>query len=161
MTVEWITLKTEADISRLMNDIAGFHDGCLRESHIWTETYANEHYLHVETSPDTHLRLFFHVSSIAMSSLELEFDEVLEFRYAAPPDNCDSIISGASFSLKDGVFALSVSYIGLPLTGPPGGSISKKDMPETNAGLIVMARKAKYRNTGMAMGDKPMYGYAI
>jgi hypothetical protein len=39
---EWQSVETEGDAERLRTVFGDFHDGCLREAHVWTETYVSE-----------------------------------------------------------------------------------------------------------------------
>src|SRR5215212_4141203 len=42
MRPEWCNVETAADVERLLSTFGEFHDGCLREVHIWTETSVDD-----------------------------------------------------------------------------------------------------------------------
>ena len=41
VTASWQALTSQADLDQLMNIFGGFHDGCIREAHAWTEHFVN------------------------------------------------------------------------------------------------------------------------
>ncbi|WP_346937342.1 hypothetical protein [Clostridium sp.] len=40
--MSWFEIKMQSDIEKLLECFGYFHDGCLKELHMWTCTYVNE-----------------------------------------------------------------------------------------------------------------------
>ena len=41
MVAAWKPLSSQADLDQLMNIFGHFHDGCIREAHVWTEHFVD------------------------------------------------------------------------------------------------------------------------
>jgi hypothetical protein len=96
-TRTWMPLGTQADLDKLLELFGGFHDGCIREAHVWTETYVHPNLS--MTCPghlDNRVRLFVQRQFEAPSAIELLFEQVTTFHLLPSPDNYDSIIFGAT-----------------------------------------------------------------
>ena len=100
----WIKIETEDDIDQLLHAFGRFHDGCLREAHIWTEHYVDEDLSMACTGNlDTHIRMLFQRQWKNPSAIELRFDQVIRFNLVPSPENCDSVIFDATLLLREGV----------------------------------------------------------
>ena len=101
----WNSVVTAHDAANLTKLFGGFHDGCIREVQIWTETSVESN-LRMSCPPylDSKLRIYFQRQSPSPSALELQFEELVEFHYTPTPDNYDSIILHAEITLEAGCF---------------------------------------------------------
>ena len=96
----WRAVLTQADADDLMQQFAHFHDGCIREAHVW-----GGHYVHPDLkmtcgeTPDLKCRVVVQRQWADPSVIELLFDRVSRFVLAAP-FNYDRIIMGATLLLK-------------------------------------------------------------
>ena len=88
-----------------MHSFGGFHDGCLREAHIWTESFVDtDMKMSVASDLDTRVRLLIQRQWKDPSAIELLFEQVTTFHLQPSPENYDSIIFGAAMLCRDGVF---------------------------------------------------------
>lgn len=133
----WNVLTTEQD-AKILSDLFGdFHDGCIREAHVWTETSVAQNLtMTCPTNLDTHVRIYFQRQFASPSAIELLFDEVVGMQLTSSPDDSDSIIWSASISFETGVFywrdGSGKSWIG--------------------------GKKLKWRDVSSWMGDTIRYG---
>lgn len=140
----WTPITSEADIERLLNLFGGFHDGCLREAHIWTETYVEENLsMFCPGHLDTRVRLLIQRQVANPSAIEMLFEQVIGFHMAPTPDNYDSIIYGATLEVVDGVFFWS-----------DGASWISVDEGTT----WIRAKGLSWRDASEWMGDQLRYG---
>src|SRR5436190_16294367 len=104
-TPEWNAVASEADIERLLDVFGGFHDGCLREAHIWTETYImGDLRMHCPGDLDTRVRILFQRQFHGPSAIEVLFEQVVAFHLQPSPENYDSIIYDAAMLLVNGLY---------------------------------------------------------
>ena len=100
--VIWNPINSQADIERLLTLFGGFHDGCLRGAHVWTEHYVNSDLSMKCTGDlDTRIRLLIQRQFKEPSAIELLFEQVITFHLQTSAENYDSIIFDATM-LKDG-----------------------------------------------------------
>jgi hypothetical protein len=105
VTPSWQPLTSQADLDRLMNVFGGFHDGCIREAHMWTEHFVDSGLSMSCTGDlDTRVRLLIQRQFKAPSAIELLFENVVTFHLQPSPENYDSIILGAAMLCRDGTF---------------------------------------------------------
>ena len=50
--MDWIEVKDSKDIEILLDKFGGFHDSCLKELYMWTESYVDEN-LSMGMSPNS------------------------------------------------------------------------------------------------------------
>ena len=105
MTTPWIPLTSQADLDQLTLTFGDFHDGCLREVHIWTESFVDtEMRMSVASDLDTRVRLLIQRQWRDPSAIELLFEEVTTLHLRPSQQNYDSIIMCALMLLRDGDF---------------------------------------------------------
>jgi hypothetical protein len=99
----WKPLTSQAGVDELMKLFGGFHDGCIREAHVWTETFVNSGLsMRCAGDLDTRLRLLIQHQWKAPSAIELLFEQVVTFHLQPSPENYDSIIFDATMLCRDG-----------------------------------------------------------
>ena len=155
--MDWHRLDTQADLDALMQRCGGFHDGCFREAHVWSETSIAQDAMTCPLGLDTHVRALFQLAVAKPSAIELRFDQVVRFALSPSDENCDSIISSAAFSLEDGLFQLKVHLIGLPLKSTPNPGLGVRRGPPESPSIHVAARQARWRDASEWMGDPLRY----
>ncbi len=100
--MNWFTVRSEPDVEKLMNEFGEFHDGCLREVHIWTGHYVDEDLSMVCASElDTQVRMLIQRQFRNPSAIELLFEQVTAFHLSPSPQNYDSIIFTATLKFKE------------------------------------------------------------
>lgn len=102
--MNWHEIKSQSDADHLMERFGSFHDGCIREVHIWTDTWVNPD-LSMSISPglDVSMRLHIQRQYRNPMAIELFFEKVTRFNLVPTPENCDSIIIAATMIVRDGL----------------------------------------------------------
>jgi len=98
--MKWNEIKTTEDIKKLQMFFGGFHDSCLKELYLWTDSYVDED-LSMAMTSGTSVRILFQRQSENISAIELLFEGVKQFHISPPPEDYDSIIYGASVLIED------------------------------------------------------------
>ena len=154
----WIQLDSPAAIGDLLEQFDGFHDGCLREVALVTETFVDEQ--GAMTCPghlDTSALLYFQSQSQHLSAIEIRCLGISQFRLRPSKDNCDSIIASGTVAQVPAGFRLAVSFMGGPLTGPPNGAISLSPAPPDDPDLEVVAQSMAWRPLPGIHGEARRY----
>jgi hypothetical protein len=88
-----------------MDAFGGFHDGCLREMHVWTG-YSVGRNLSMDVPHEYELsaRVLIQRQFESPSAIEMLFEQVVRINVVPPPENYDAIIYGATLLLRDGTF---------------------------------------------------------
>ncbi len=99
--MEWKDINMQDDADRLMKVFGGFHDGCIREAHIWTG-YWVERELSMRCPWNLHnkIRIWFQRQYTDPSAVELFFEEVTRFNLVPALENYDSIILAATLLVQ-------------------------------------------------------------
>jgi len=91
--MNWIELKEESEIKVLLEDFGYFHDGCLKEMHMWTETYVEENLnMNAPGELDTNVKLLFQRQFKNPSVIELWFEGVTGMHILPTAENFASIL---------------------------------------------------------------------
>jgi hypothetical protein len=143
----WIPLLSQADLDQLMLSCGGFHDGCFREAHVWTESFVDaDMRMSVASDLDTRVRLLIQRQWKDPSAIELLFEHVTTFHLQPSPEKYDSIIFGAAMLCRDGVFYWAEDADWSPES-------SKRDDV-----TWVAAKKLSWRDVSEWMGPDLHYG---
>jgi hypothetical protein len=157
----WIPLSSSGAIEDFLAKFGDFHDGCLREVALATETYVDER--RAMACPghlDTSALLYFQRQSEDFPAIELRCMGVTQFRLRPTPDNCDSIIVGGTVATDGERLRLAVNFAGAPLTAPPNTWVELPHRSHEDPDLEVVARSMAWRSLNDALGDKLRYGVA-
>jgi hypothetical protein len=149
MLQEWQSVETEGDAARLRTVFGDFHDGCLREAHVWSETYVSEDLSMAFGYPchlGTHVRLLFQRQWRNPSAIELLFDQVIGFHVVPPPENYGADIWGATLFLRDGIIYWS------------DNSQWRPDSGDRDESTWIGARRLRWRDASAWMGEELRYG---
>ncbi len=99
--MNWNIIKDQDDVDSLMALFGGFHDGCLREAHLWTGHWvSNDLAMTCPDSLDNCIRILVQRQFKDPSAIELLFEEVTRFNLVPTPENYESIISSANLFVK-------------------------------------------------------------
>lgn len=91
--MSWFEIKVQSDIEKLLECFGYFHDGCLKELHTWTGTYADENLTMIETGElDTNVKMILQHYYKDPSIIEIPFECVAGIHIIPSPENYDSII---------------------------------------------------------------------
>ncbi|MFN2476954.1 MAG: hypothetical protein ABR526_11530 [Chthoniobacterales bacterium] len=146
-TSEWTAICSEADVERLLNVFGGFHDGCLREAHIWTETYVEgDLRMHCPGHDGTRVRLLFQRQFQDPSAIEMLFEQVVTFHVQPSPPNYDSIIYDAAMLLVDDIYYWAESSDWSPRS------------PSRDNATWIAAKKVSWRDASAWMGGELRFG---
>lgn len=103
--MNWIKLNDPIDIENFMDLFGGFHDSCLKELYMWTETFVDKEFsMGMSIELDTCVRVLFQRQVPDPSAIELFFKRVTHFHMHPRAEGQDSIIYGAKLLLKEGQF---------------------------------------------------------
>ncbi len=145
----WNALSSQSDLDALLKLFDGFHDGCLREAHIWTEhSVDSEMRMSVSGDLDTRVRLLIQRQWSGPSAIELLFEQVVTFHLQPSPDNYDSIIYEATL-LHDGDIFYWADEGGWSPTGEARDRCT-----------WIAAKKLSWRDASHWMGPELRYGTA-
>src|SRR5438552_16019692 len=98
-TPMWISLDSQQAIDDMLEQFDGFHDGCLREASLASETFVSERgAMSCPGHLDTSALLYFQSQSERLPGLEVRCTGVSHFRLRPTGDNCDSIIASGRYT---------------------------------------------------------------
>lgn len=145
--MEWKELKDRNDINSLLVTFGGFHDSCLKELYMWTESYVDEDLsMSMSTDLDTNVRILFQRQYDSPSAIEMLFEGVTQFHIVPSPINYDPVIYEAKLFLHEGYFYWADDY----------------DWESNNltqgANSWISAKNLKWRDVSSWMGKKSRYG---
>ena len=145
--MNWHELREESDIKDLLERFGYFHDGCLREMHMWTGTYVDEDFsMSVSGELDTNVKMLFQRQYSNPSAIELLFEGVTGIHIIPTPENYDSIIRDATILKCNHNF-----YWADDSNFHPGKGIE-------NGVSWIAAKKLKWREANNWMGKQNRYG---
>jgi len=101
--MNWKEIKTQTDADVLMELFGGFHDGCVREAHLWTDHYvAQDLSMSCPGNLDNRIRFLVQRQFKNPAAIELLFEEVTRFNLVPTPDNYDTVIYEATLLVRNG-----------------------------------------------------------
>src|SRR5438105_4100888 len=154
----WIALTSERAVQELLQQFDGFHDGCLREVSLATETYVDERgAMACPGHLDTSALLYFQSQNRSLSAIEFRCDGVTAFRLRPTAEGCDSIVSSGTIDLQAESCRIAVRFVGGPLSGPPNTGVWLPARSPDDPDLEVVARRIEWRAIDNAFGDRPRY----
>lgn len=103
--MNWNKFNNSTDIENFMDLFGEFHDSCLKELYMSTETFVDEELsMSMSVNLDTCVRILFQRQDRDPSAIELLFKGVTHFHIYPRAENQDSIIYGAKLLLIEGQF---------------------------------------------------------
>ncbi|MUK87918.1 hypothetical protein GMD78_05835 [Ornithinibacillus sp. L9] len=144
--MEWIEVNAEEDIDGLLNKFNYFHDSCLKELIMHTDSYVNKELsMGISTGLDTTIRMLFQRQGEKPSAIELLFEGVTQFQLRPSSENHDSIILDAVIFLQDG------SYYWTDYPDWKPGEVNQEV-------TYISAKHLKWRDVSPWMGAKKRFG---
>ncbi|PFR29471.1 hypothetical protein COK19_06325 [Bacillus cereus] len=143
--MSWNTIKTKEDIDKLLPLFGGFHDSCLKELYLWTDSCVDENFA-MGMSSGTNVRILFQRQYDNPSAIELLFEGATKFHLTPPPENHDSIIYDASLIFQNNLFYWA------------DDSSWKPDQVTEYEVSWISAKSVKWRDVSSWMGDTMRYG---
>ena len=154
----WLALDSEQAIENLMLQFNGFHDGCLREMVLATETYVDERRsMAIRGHLDTSALLYFQGQSKQLSAIEIRCEGISHLKLRPTPDNHDSTIAYGTVQLDSDRCRLAVYFMGGPLTGPPNTWMAVKPSPPEDPDLEMIAQRIEWRALPNTFGNRLRY----
>ena len=145
--MDWIEVKNQKDIQNMLDTFGGFHDSCLKELYMSTESYVGEELsMAVPSSLDTNVRILFQRQFRNPSAIELLFEGVTQLHILPSPVNYDSIIYGATIILHNDLFYWA------------NQSDWKPESNTLDTSSWIAATSLKWRDASSWMGEKNRYG---
>ena len=141
----WNVIATQSDADALLTQFGHFHDGCLREAHVWTGHWVDEN-LSMAVDPSTSVRFLVQRQFRPLSAIELLFEGVARFNLAPAPANYDSVIYEARLTVRD-------SLVYWADTGEWEPESDNRD-----SHTWVAASTAKWRDASEWLGEALRYG---
>lgn len=154
----WNELDSSAAINRLIVGFGAFHDACLREILVATETHIGEGMV-MSCPPglDTSVLLFFQGSAGPVSAVEISCREVTGLQLKPSAEGCDSIIMGGAVGLVEGGVRLAVNFVAGPLRAEPNSRIFIPARSFEEPDLEVTARSMAWRPLENSLGKGRRY----
>jgi hypothetical protein len=140
---------------RTASKFNGFHDACLREVAIATETYVDvDGAMSCPGHLDTSALLYLQSQSEALGAIELRCIGVSHFHLNPTPENCDSIISSGAVRRMNGAVSLALRFLGGPLTGPPNSGVWLPSRSGEEADVEIVAQAIEWRPVPGGLGNR-------
>jgi hypothetical protein len=104
--LNWNKIETQAGADALMRVFGDFHDGCIREAHLWTDHWVSDDLsMSCPANLDNRIRFCIQRQFRNPSAIELLFEEVTRFNLVPTPENYCTIIFGATLLVRgDGIY---------------------------------------------------------
>jgi hypothetical protein len=144
--MDWNEIRTQGDADALMKVFGEFHDGCIREAHLWTEHWVGRDLsMSCPDHLDNHIRIAVQRQSTGPAAVELLFDEVTRFTLVPTRENYMAIIFDAVLLVEDAVIYWSPDSRWSP------------DSPYRDDVTWVSARRLRWREVDW-LGEDLHYG---
>lgn len=130
-----------------MELFGGFHDSCLKELYMWTETSVSENFsMSMSIELDTCVRVLFQRQVPEPSAIELLFKGVTQFHVVPRAEGQDAIIFGAKLMFKEGLFYWAED------------EEWQLDHPFLHPISWISSKELLWRDVSSWMGEKQRYG---
>lgn len=144
--MQWIQIHDNNDISNLLNIFNHFHDSCLTELYMWTESYVDEDFsMKLSIDLDTNVRILFQRQLPNPSAIELLFEAVTDFHIVPSPIGYVSTIFEGKIEKIDDNFIWSEDS---------GWKPNSNDF--TNS--WISSKRLKWRDVSSWIGNSKRYG---
>lgn len=154
----WNELDSPAAINRLIAAFGGFHDACLREISVATETYVGKDMaMRCPPNLDTSVLLFLQRGAAPVSAVEIHCREVTGLHLKPSPEGCDSIIMGGAIGLGQGAVRIAVNFIAGPMRAAPDSRIFIPARSFEQPDLELTARSVVWRPLENSLGKGRRY----
>ncbi len=129
-----------------MERFGSFHDGCVREAHLWTDHYVGPNLsMACSDKLDNRIRFLVQRQFINPAAIELLFEQVTRFNLVPTPNNYDTIIFEAALLVREDTIFWSPDSRWTP------------DLPTRDDCTWVSAKQLRWREVDW-LGEKLHYG---
>jgi hypothetical protein len=152
----WTNLDSQNAIASFLAEFGGFHDACLRQLLVSTETFvANNLSMSCPGHLDTTVLLFLQSQSGSLPAVEIKCERVTGVRIMPSPDGCDSIVMSGTIANEGEIYRLALHLMGAPLRGEPNSRIFviESDQPD----IEVAAQAMAWRPAPDGLGERLLY----
>ena len=154
----WTELDSPDAIGRLLGAFGRFHDACLREIAVSSESFVGENLaMSCPAGLDTSVFLYFQRGAGPVSAIELACRQVTGLRLTPSPDGCDSIIMGGEVTRAEETLRLAVNFVAGPLKSIPDSWQFIAERSYENPDLEVRARSMAWRSLENGLGKQRRY----
>ena len=101
--MDWKKINSENDINDLLKTFGGFHDGVLREMHLWNDYYVDEDLSMDSGDGMLNAKVLFQRQGKEPSTIEMLFWGVNKINIISTPPNHWYMIFDATLVYKDGL----------------------------------------------------------
>jgi hypothetical protein len=152
--MSWTPLETLEAVAHLMERFHGFHDACLRDASLVTETFIDAAgAFHDDGRLDTAAVLFFQSQDAPERAIELRCAGVSLFKVVPTGGNRDSILTTAVFGPCPEGYRLGLYFVGLPLKAEPNSWLHRRVDPDHEEPAIdIVAASMAWRPVSNALG---------
>jgi hypothetical protein len=99
------TLNNQDDVCSFLNQYRSFHDSCIVKCSISTGYSVNQKLsMKVPFNNQCKVSIIIHKQNIEFRSIELVFEEVIQFNFVPAQENYDRIIYSALLKYENGIF---------------------------------------------------------
>lgn len=158
-TGDWLPLDSQEAANTLLAQFNGFHDACLREVSLATETYVvdERRAMSCPGRLDTSALLYFQGQGRNLSAIEVRCIGLSRFGLRPTADNHDSIISYRTVQLDGERCRIAVYFLGRPLIGSPNSWLEVVPSPPEDPDLEVLAQRIERRGLPNTFGNRLRY----
>lgn len=143
----WHQMDDSTAIADFMELFGGFHDSCLKELYMWTETFVDEDLdMSMSTDLDACARILFQRQAPAPSAVELLFKGVMNFHICPSSKNSDPVIYSAKLMAYDGQFYWAQD------------EDWQIDQPFRHSVSWISAQEVYWRDASSWIGERQRYG---
>lgn len=144
--MDWIEIKTEDDIKNLLNTFGWFHDGCLREIHLWNSYHVSEDLGMCCGDYSINAKVLFQRQFENPSAIEIYFREIQRMNVISTSSDYWYSILGVTLEYKDGIYYWA---------DEEDWNI---DNPNNDNTMWISAKGIKWRDRSEFIGEKLRYG---
>jgi len=143
----WQEIKTAEQASAFLKLFGHFHDGCIREAHLFTGHHVRSDLSMVVSGElDTSMKFLVQRQFKKPSCVELLFEQITRINIVPTDQNYDSIIYNSSISVEGGDITWIIE------------KVSTADRLEANVDTWVRAKKLSWREANQNIGSDLIYG---
>jgi hypothetical protein len=144
--MDWIEIKSGEEIKDLLNTFGWFHDGCLREIHLWNSYYVDDDLGMGCGDYTLNAKVLFQRQFENPSAIEVYFSDIQRMNIVSTPQDYWYSILGVTLEHIDGIFYWA---------DEEDWNIS--DSNNDNV-MWISSKGIKWRDRSEYMGNKLRYG---
>lgn len=144
--MDWIEIKNENDIKTLLKTFGWFHDGCLREIHLWNSYYVSEKLAMSSGDCTLNAKILFQRQFKNPSAIEIYFSEIQRMNIVSTSSDFWHSILGVTLEYKNGIYYWA---------DEEGWNINN---PNNDNVMWISSKGIKWRDRSEFMEEKLRYG---